>query len=111
MGSIGGKLPSQNASRRISTIRSDPRPAGAFLCRPGPPDRVTPYNPPPTGNAPTTPWLARGAAACGHGILLGIVNGPVSYMRMAPDEARGGARPTRELAQILTIPPLPVSSP
>jgi hypothetical protein len=32
-------------------------------------------------------------------------------MRMAPDEARGGARPTRELAQILTIPPLPVSSP
>jgi len=110
MGSMGGKLPSQNAPRRISTIRSDPRPAGAFLCRPGPPDRVTRYNPSRTGTAPTTPWLARGAGAGGHRLLLGIVNGPVPYMRMAV-EARGCARPTRELAQILTIPLLPVSPP
>jgi hypothetical protein len=63
---------------------------GAFLCRPGPPDRVTRYNPSRTGNAPTTPWLARGAGAGGHRLLLGIVNGPVSYMRMAV-EARGWA--------------------
>jgi hypothetical protein len=91
MGSMGGKLPSRNALSGATPDRQ-----GALLCRPGPSDRVTRYNLPRTGNAPTTPWLARGAAAGGHGLLLGIVNGPVSYMRMAANEARGCARPTRD---------------